>query len=183
MNSGMTLILITLVAFAVTALLGFVMIPFLHKLKFGQTILDIGPAWHKKKQGTPTMGGVMFIIGITAAVVIGVSTLWLSPAAQGYLGDPRGNIKLFAGVAMALAFGAVGFLDDYIKVVKHRNLGLTARQKYLMQLVIGVFYLVMLYIAGDRSTAVAVPFLGTLELGPFYYLLAMIIITLSLIHI
>ena len=57
MNSGMTLILITLVAFAVTALLGFVMIPFLHKLKFGQTILDIGPAWHKKKQGTPTMGG------------------------------------------------------------------------------------------------------------------------------
>lgn len=78
---------------------------------------------------------------------------------------------------MALAFGAVGFLDDYIKVVKHRNLGLTARQKYLMQLVIGVFYLVMLYIAGDRSTAVAVPFLGTLELGPFYYLLAMIIIT------
>ena len=177
MNSGMTLILITLVAFAVTALLGFVMIPFLHKLKFGQTILDIGPAWHKKKQGTPTMGGVMFIIGITAAVVIGVSTLWLSPAAQGYLGDPRGNIKLFAGVAMALAFGAVGFLDDYIKVVKHRNLGLTARQKYLMQLVIGVFYLVMLYIAGDRSTAVAVPFLGTLELGPFYYLLAMIIIT------
>ena len=132
MNSGMILILITLVAFAVTALLGFVMIPFLHKLKFGQTILDIGPAWHKKKQGTPTMGGVMFIIGITAAVVIGVSTLWLSPAAQGYLGDPRGNIKLFAGVAMALAFGAVGFLDDYIKVVKHRNLGLTARQKYLM---------------------------------------------------
>ena len=177
MNSGMTLILITLVAFAVTALLGFVMIPFLHKLKFGQTILDIGPAWHKKKQGTPTMGGVMFIIGITAAVVIGVSTLWLSPAAQGYLGDPRGNIKLFAGVAMALAFGAVGFLDDYIKVVKHRNLGLTARQKYLMQLVIGVFYLVMLYIAGDRSTAVAVPFFGSLELGPFYYLLAMIIIT------
>lgn len=86
MNSGMTLILITLIAFAVTALLGFVMIPFLHKLKFGQTILDIGPAWHKKKQGTPTMGGVMFIIGITAAVVIGVSTLWLSPAAQGYLG-------------------------------------------------------------------------------------------------
>ena len=93
------------------------------------------------------------------------------------LGDPRGNIKLFAGVAMALAFGAVGFLDDYIKVVKHRNLGLTARQKYLMQLVIGVFYLVMLYIAGDRSTAVAVPFLGTLELGLFYYPLAMIIIT------
>lgn len=90
MNSGMTLILITLVAFAVTALLGFVMIPFLHKLKFGQTILDIGPAWHKKKQGTPTMGGVMFIIGITAAVVIGVSTLWAFARGAGISWRPAG---------------------------------------------------------------------------------------------
>lgn len=59
------------VAFAITGGLGFVIIPWLHKVKFGQTILDIGPSWHKKKQGTPNMGGLMFIIGITVAFAVG----------------------------------------------------------------------------------------------------------------
>ena len=169
------LILTTLIAFAVTAVLGIVLIPFLRRLKFGQTILDIGPAWHKKKQGTPTMGGIMFIAGVTIAVVVGYATALIQN--QLLMQEYMGNVKLFAGMVMALAFGAIGFLDDYIKVVKHQNLGLTARQKYLMQLIIGVFYLAMLYIAGERSTRVVIPFLGQLELGVLYYPLAIIIIT------
>lgn len=169
------LILTVLIAFGVTAALGIVLIPFLHRLKFGQTILDIGPAWHKKKQGTPTMGGIMFIAGVTIAIVVGYLTMVVSD--QSLAVDRMGNLKLFAGVVMALAFGAVGFLDDYIKVVKRQNLGLTARQKYLMQMVIAVFYLSMLYISGDTSTAVVIPFIGQLDLGIFYYVLAVIIIT------
>ncbi len=71
----------------------------------------------------------------------------------------------------------MGFLDDDIKVIKKQNLGLTARQKYLMQLIIAVFYLVTLYLAGDRPTVVVLPFLGQFELGFLYYPLAVIIIT------
>ena len=172
---NMAFLLTTLVSFGVTALLGIVMIPYLHRLKFGQTILDIGPAWHKKKQGTPTMGGIMFIVGVTIAVMTGYATLAASNPEL--LADTRNNLRLFAGMVMALAFAAIGFLDDYIKVVKKRNMGLTARQKYLMQLVVGVFYLTMLYLSGDVSTEITIPFYGQLKLGLLYYVLAMIIIT------
>ena len=158
--------MIVLAAFVITAALGFPLIPYLHRLHFGQTILDIGPAWHKKKQGTPTMGGLMFIPGITAAVAAGCFLK----------GGDTGKI-LFPGMIMSLAFAAIGFLDDYIKVIKKQNLGLTARQKYLMQLIIAVFYLVTLYLAGDRPTVVVLPFLGQFELGFLYYPLAVIIIT------
>ena len=65
----MLYLLVSVIAFAVTALLGKWMIPFLHKLKFGQTIREVGPSWHKNKQGTPTMGGLMFILGIAIAMI------------------------------------------------------------------------------------------------------------------
>lgn len=174
MNTS-TVLITVLVAFGVTAALGFPMIPFLRRLKFGQTILDIGPAWHKKKQGTPTMGGILFVAGITLAIVAGY--LLLAASDGTILSDYMANTRLFAGVVMALAFGAVGFLDDYIKVVKKQNLGLTARQKYLMQLIITVFYLWMLYLSGDTSTMLTIPFLGQLELGLLYYPITVIIIT------
>lgn len=69
MNS-MLYLLVSVIAFAVTAVLGKWMIPFLHKLKFGQTIREVGPSWHKSKQGTPTMGGLMFILGIAVAMIV-----------------------------------------------------------------------------------------------------------------
>lgn len=169
MGNTFVMVITVLVAFVVTAALGMPLIPFLRRLKFGQTILDIGPAWHKKKQGTPTMGGLLFIAGITAAVVMG--------GLMGGPGAPQQNMRLFSGMVMALAFGAVGFLDDYIKVVKKQNLGLTARQKYLIQLIIGVFYLVMLYLCGDTSTVVVIPFFGQIDLGLFYYAFALFVIT------
>ena len=75
MNTWIAMLLSIVAAFAVTALLGYAVIPWLHKLKFGQTILDIGPNWHKNKQGTPTMGGIMFIIGILLACAAAFTTL------------------------------------------------------------------------------------------------------------
>lgn len=172
MNNLTAMVFVILIAFALTAVLGIPMVPFLRRLKFGQTILDIGPSWHKKKQGTPTMGGLMFVVGIIAAVSVGY--FFLQASDQGW---PTDGIRLFSAMMMAFAFAAVGFLDDYIKVVKKQNLGLTARQKYIMQLIIAVFYLLMLYIAGDRSTMMTIPFLGSIQLGLFYYPAALIIIT------
>lgn len=144
-------------AFFSTSLLGLVIIPYLRKLKYGQTILDIGPKWHKSKQGTPTMGGIMFIIGIIAAVVITAfvalihkDNIFSREIVNIY--DKKFFVRVLAGLLMAVAFGFVGFLDDYIKVVKKRNLGLTARQKTLLQLLIAVAFLSTLYLAGDRTT-------------------------------
>ncbi len=158
-----------LVAFAVTAALGIKVIPFLHRLKYGQTIRSDGPSWHKSKSGTPTMGGVMFITGIlTAAVIAWIYLVYADESL--FLPESRvANVRFFAGLGMAVAFGFVGFLDDYIKVVKHRNLGLRAREKFALQVLVAVAYLVTLYLFGDRGTYLAVPFLGSWDLGWFYY--------------
>ena len=98
------------IAFAITAILGKWMIPFLHKLKFGQTIREVGPSWHKNKQGTPTMGGLMFIIAIVAAVFACIPVFHSTGVSETFLMQ----VKLFAGLGMAVAFGAIGFMDDYI---------------------------------------------------------------------
>ena len=162
-----------IVSFLVTAVSGHFLIPFLKKLKYGQTILEIGPSWHKNKQGTPTMGGLMFIIGTAAAVL--VSVIWLAiSGAAGLISE--GIIKMCAGFVMALLYGALGFVDDYIKVVKKRNLGLTAKQKMLCQIVIAALYLLALYLFTDVSTALNIPFIGSIDLGLFYYPFAIFVI-------
>lgn len=155
--------------FLLTAALGFVIIPFLHKLKYGQTILDIGPSWHKKKQGTPTMGGIMFIIGITAAICAGYATAVIANPELLENSGSTGSVKMFLGLIMALLFGLVGFLDDYIKVVKKQNEGLSPKQKSFCQLLIGIAYLLSLNLAGEQSTILIVPFLGQFDIGILYY--------------
>ena len=160
------MILTAAVAFVVTALAGKLLIPFLHKLHFGQSIREDGPTWHKSKQGTPTMGGIMFILGSVAAALIGYAVFALTDKG---LADPLEQMQFFGGIVMALLFGLIGFLDDYIKVVKKRNLGLTAWQKIIGQVLVTALYLTALYIAGDRSTIINVPFLGQWDLGFFYY--------------
>ncbi len=168
-------IVAAVISFAVTAGSGYFLIPFLRKLKYGQTILEIGPSWHKSKQGTPTMGGIMFILGIVFAVACGFVFMLFSDknnASVSYLQQ----VRLIAGVIMALAFGALGFLDDYIKVVKKRNLGLTAKQKMFAQIMIAVSYLAILFLSGDRSTSIWFPFLGSLNFGVFYYPFAVFVI-------
>lgn len=159
------------VAFGVSALLGRVLIPYLHKLKFGQTILDIGPQWHKNKQGTPTMGGIMFIVGIVVSTVLVFIAYML---VSGF--DMTGNIGTFIGLGMALCYGVVGFIDDYIKVVKKRNLGLSAVQKLVLQFGVAALYLAAMAFFGNADTATIIPFLGEVELGFFYYIIAAVVI-------
>lgn len=152
-----------LIAFGVTALLGFIVIPYLKKLHFGQTILDIGPKWHKGKQGTPTMGGVMIAAGVISASAIAVALSFASDTALGSeLRDKYRVTTIVAGVIMALLMGGIGFLDDYIKVVKKRNLGLTARQKTFLQLLVAAGYLASLSLGGMRTTYI--PFVGDIDI-------------------
>ncbi len=160
-------------SFAIAALFGKWLVPFLKKVHFGQTILEDGPKWHEKKQGTPTMGGFMFILGSVVTTLICVILFYLtaggSPTALGDMG------RVIAGVFMAVAYGAVGFIDDYIKVVKKRNLGLTAKQKLVLQFAIAAAYLLTLYILGG-SSVIEIPFIGGFDLGVFYWILSAIAI-------
>ena len=160
------IILAGVTAFVITALLGPLMIPVLKKLKFGQSILEEGPAWHKSKQGIPTMGGILFGVGILAAFLI---------AGYGYY--MHGDVTVLAALVLALVFGAIGFCDDYIKVKKKRNLGLTAMQKLILQVLATAAFLIFLYSRGAITTSILIPFTNiVLELGLAYYILALLLI-------
>lgn len=141
-----------ILAFCVTAALGPVFIPWLTRLKFGQEIRDEGPSWHKKKSGTPTMGGIMFIVGIIAAV----AAVYAMSVFAGNSGVEIGKALLM--LAIATGFGAIGFIDDYIKVVKKRNLGLTALQKFVMQMALAIIYLIILNFMGELKCTIMIPF-------------------------
>lgn len=168
--TGFGAVLAAVIAFGVTALSGVYMIPFLKRLKFGQSIKEIGPTWHKSKQGTPVMGGLMFIAGIVAAVIVLL-------AVYGGQIDYNERMRLIGGVLMALIFGLIGFMDDFIKVVKKRNLGLMARQKLLLQVIAGCVFLFVAYIFGGRSTSMIVPFFNlNLPMGIFYWPVALFIV-------
>ena len=156
------------IAFAVTALSGIWFIPLLKKIKFGQTILEIGPSWHKNKQGTPTMGGLMFITGIVLACCAGFFFLRNEPSTE--------EIRFANGLIMALGYGFLGFIDDYMKVVRHQNEGLTAKQKFLGQVLLAIVYLLGIYISGTLSTVLKIPFIGQIDLGILYYPVAVFII-------
>ena len=161
------------IGFAVSAVSGYFLIPYLHKLHFGQTILDIGPSWHKNKQGTPTMGGFMFIFATLIASVVGY--FMLSQGKNDLWHGTQVEIARYWGtILLAVSFGIIGFVDDYIKVVKKRNLGLTAIQKLIMQFVAAGLYMLILYTAGDTSTVLIIPFLGQLDLGLVYFPLCVV---------
>ena len=170
MNS-MLYLLVSVIAFAVTAVLGKWMIPFLHKLKFGQTIREVGPSWHKSKQGTPTMGGLMFILGIAVAMIVCLPVFYSLGIDETLLL----KAKAFAGLGMAVAFGVIGFMDDYISILKKRNLGLTERQKLVLQFAVAAAYLASVAMARG-GTSTIIPFVGQINLGLFYYPLAAVVI-------
>ncbi len=154
-----TAVVVAIVSFAVTACLGFAVIPYLRKLKFGQTILEEGPNWHKSKQGTPTMGGIMIVAGVLISMSAGFCYSYLTGGAFAFeIKDKYNFTVVMAGIVMALCMGAIGFFDDYIKVVKKRNLGLTAKQKTFLQLLVSAVYLLTLALAGMSRTYI--PFVG-----------------------
>lgn len=171
MTNVLTIALAALIAFAVSGLLGRWMVPFLHKIHFGQTIREVGPKWHEKKSGTPTMGGFLFIIGIAAALVVCVP-LFLS-GSRTTLDDEMFGTKVIGGYLLALGFGAVGFLDDYIKVIKKRNLGLNVRQKLVLQFAVAVLYVLAMHLGG-ADTKTMIPFAGAVDLGVWYWILSVL---------
>ena len=160
-----------LATFGLTALIARFLIPKLKSMKLGQQILDIGPRWHKSKEGTPTMGGLSFIIA--ALLVFAVLAVIMAVR-----GASDGLEKLIIVIVMATLNGAIGVVDDLTKFKNHRNEGLTASQKYLLQLVTAGLFLAAMKLTGNLSTAVAIPFTDiTLELGIFYYILSILLIT------
>ena len=155
--------------FAITAVAGKFMIPALHRLHFGQTIREEGPTWHSKKNGTPTMGGLCFILGILAT--LGIVWVMYSPKLPEVLGMPQlqaGMLVLF----LAFGSGLIGFLDDFIKVVKHRNLGLTEAQKMILQIALTFGFMFGLHGLGLLTTQVQFPIFGLVDMGLLYYPIA-----------
>lgn len=176
MDLWLALLLCVVAGFIVSYVLGFAVIPWLHKLKFGQTILDIGPSWHKKKQGTPTMGGILIVAGFIAAVVVTLVTDNLLGGKvllfENFRPEDVVYIKIFSGILMALAFSMIGFIDDYIKVVKKRNLGLTEIQKTALQCLVITVYLFTLYKCGVNY--IFIPYYGILENTVLFFVLGFV---------
>ncbi|MBQ8526487.1 MAG: phospho-N-acetylmuramoyl-pentapeptide-transferase [Clostridia bacterium] len=154
------LILAAAVSFCIAVVLAPIFIPVLHKLKFGQEIREIGPSWHKKKSGTPTMGGIIFIIPVIVCSLIFIRSL--------------------TGLCLVLfgaSFGLIGFVDDYIKVVKKRNLGLTEKQKFLAQLAASVIFLFVAMHFDIITDDIVIPFFkSTVSLGVLYIPFALLVL-------
>lgn len=150
-------LLALLVAFGVAALLGPLVIPVLHRLKFGQQVRDDGPKTHLKKQNTPTMGGVIILAAVLAATLI---------FSKDY------SMTLWA-LLMTVLFGLVGFLDDFIKIIKKRSLGLRAWQKIAAQFVLSLGFAIALYFHPSVGSTI---WLDKLDLGVFYIPFAMFVI-------
>ena len=143
----MITILFTVVSFLLTLLLGRFLIPALRALKAGQSIREVGPSWHQTKSGTPTMGGLMFMATALLCVLVGGWTAMVS-----------GEYEHLMVLGFSLIFGAVGFADDFVKVKLKRNLGLTALQKFLLQLAVALAYLVLLRHNGNLTNELYIPF-------------------------
>ena len=139
------LIWTVIAAFAMTVVLGPVFIPWLKKLKFGQTIYDLGPESHKKKQGTPTMGGIIFAIPALVAAL-----------AFSYAEARCGYVLMIA--VSALGFGLIGFVDDFIKVKLKRSLGLTPKQKLVPQIILSAGLAVWAYLTPSIGSTLTIPF-------------------------
>lgn len=158
------------VAFIIAVVCGVILIPVLHRLKFGQEIREEGPKWHKSKSGTPTMGGFIFIIAIVVSIVL-MQAIW-SVLHPGYV--PEHHIWIPVGAA--LCFGGIGFIDDFIKVILKRNLGLTAPQKFGLQFLVALAFTIWIYVSGGVGTAVYIPFTSlTLNLGIFFIPFAVLV--------
>jgi len=142
LDNTVSLLLTAFISLAVAVLLGPIVIPVLHRLKFGQEIREIGPSWHKKKSGTPTMGGFIFIIPVIIVTLLFCHT----------------KSAMFM-LIFSVAFGAIGFIDDFIKVILKRNLGLKEKQKALLQIFVSLLIIFTGLHFDILDTKVIIPFL------------------------
>ena len=145
----MGILLAAVAALVISAVVGWFLIPVLRALHAGQSIKDIGPNWHKNKEGTPTMGGIMFILAVVVVVVV-----------FGWRDMAEGNFSALFVLGFSLVCGAIGFLDDFEKISKHENTGLTAGWKFLLQLAAAIAFLMLLRRFGGLSPNLYVPFLN-----------------------
>ena len=138
-----------IVSFAATVAIGYFLVPWLRRIKAGQSIREDGPVWHMSKSGTPTMGGLMFILGMGIACVTAGFTLMRE--------RDYGHIYLFL---FSVCYGAVGFIDDYEKLRKKQNLGLTASSKFLLQLTVALAFVILLRLNGYLTANLFIPFVN-----------------------
>lgn len=148
MSTSTTIIMAIIISFAVSVILCPIVIPILKKMKFGQYIREVGPKSHQSKTGTPTMGGMIILAGVIVTSLIFMIV--------------EKNIKIAPVLFMTVGFGLIGFIDDYIKVVKKRNLGLTEIQKFLLQVVVTAVFCV--YMIKYIGTSTIIPFTGGYEI-------------------
>ncbi|MBE6970687.1 MAG: phospho-N-acetylmuramoyl-pentapeptide-transferase [Ruminococcaceae bacterium] len=146
----MKIILAAVISLIISAVAGKLLIPALVKLKVGQSIKEIGPTWHMNKQGTPTMGGLMFIIGIGITILV-----------LGWNGMLQGDYTHLYVFVFALVFGVIGYIDDYQKIKHKQNTGLTGVQKFLLQLAAAIAFLCLMRFEGLLSPNLYIPFLHT----------------------
>ena len=171
MNYSIMFVAAILLVFISTVLILRKLIPALKSKKMGQPILDIGPRWHKSKEGTPTMGGLGFIIpialvGIAGAIYLGVT--------DGF----KSTLPLVMTLALGLAGGLIGCVDDLAKLRKKQNEGLTAPQKFILQVIVAALYLLGMTLVCGNNTALYIPFFNvSIEFGFFYYIVAMLLLT------
>ena len=151
------------IAFCVMLLISPKGINILHRMKFGQEVRDDGPQTHLKKQGTPTMGGILFLIAISIGVLP-------------FIGEVSGLLPAYL---LGLGFGIVGFVDDYLKVVKHQSEGFNPKQKMASQIVISLLYIAFLYFYSGRANAFLLPFVKetSWSLGILFFPVSLFIIT------
>ena len=155
------IIMSMLLTFVLSAVLGPLVLPWLRRLKFGQSILEIGPSWHKSKQGTHAAGGISFMIPIVAVtLILGVRSLFSD------------DYRLLYAVLFILICGAVGFIDDFTKFTHKQNKGLNVRQKTIMLAGAITLYVAAMYFSGYITTDVYIPFFNvSLHLSYFYFIL------------
>lgn len=162
--------LVTPAVFALTVIFLRIFIPILRSHKVGQKILDIGPRWHKSKEGTPIMGGLTFILATLLVVAVFFILKGIEGTSQNYL-------PLAITLAFAVANGAIGFADDYCKLIKKQNEGLTERQKLFLQLVIASAYVCVMAYTGNLPTLWKLPFTHlAVELGWLCYPISIVLL-------
>ena len=151
------------IAFCVMLLISPKGINILHRMKFGQEVRDDGPQTHLKKQGTPTMGGILFLIAISIGILP-------------FIGEVSGLLPAYL---LGLGFGIVGFVDDYLEVVKHQSEGFNPKQKMASQIVISLLYIAFLYFYSGRANAFLLPFVKetSWSLGILFFPVSLFIIT------
>ncbi len=162
--------IVCIASLVLTAVLTYFIIPILKGKKVKQHILEIGPRWHSSKEGTPTMGGIAFIMAILISL-LGMSVYYIVKNKQGEL------IPLALTLGLAVMNGMIGFFDDFCKLMKKQNEGLKAYQKFALQVIAAVIYLAVMKLCGCIDTSLHIPFTNiNVELGIVYYIFALLTI-------